>query len=230
VAQDRPRRTDPARGAHHRQSPRASPPGARPQRELRRGRPGAPDALTTPAPVDTPWNLDPGILVARGEWGSGPIAVATQTATIGDMPETARSDSTVWIHPGQVLPACELVPDALRVRCATDMLALTGWHLALDERASAQLLPLPEPIARVGRGEHCDLCIDHPTVSRDHAALAVRRTSLILFTLGASGRTFLNGRRVEDRVQLADYDIVLFGDVMVVVRRIGATTTDRSTT
>jgi pSer/pThr/pTyr-binding forkhead associated (FHA) protein len=119
-----------------------------------------------------------------------------------------------------VLPADQLVPDAQRIRCATDRLALAGWHLALDERASARLLPLTEPIARVGRGAHCDLCIDHPTVARDHAALAVRRTSLILFTLGSDGRTFLNGRRIDDRAQLSDYDIVLFGDVMVVVRRI----------
>jgi pSer/pThr/pTyr-binding forkhead associated (FHA) protein len=124
-----------------------------------------------------------------------------------------------------VLPADHLVPAAHRVQCATDAHALTGWHLALDERASAELLPLTEPIARVGRGAHCDLRIDHPTVAYDHAALAVRRTSLILFTLGRSGRTFLNGRRVEDRAPLADYDIVLFGDVMVIVRRIQATPT-----
>jgi hypothetical protein len=144
------------------------------------------------------------------------------------MSETARSESAVWIHPGQVLPAYQLVPVALRSHCATDGVAVAGWHLALDERASAQLLPLHEPIARVGHGAHCDLRIDHPTVSHDHAALAVRRTSLILFTLGARGRTFLNGRRVDDRAQLADYDIVLFGDAMVVVRRISATLTDAS--
>jgi hypothetical protein len=138
------------------------------------------------------------------------------------MPERARSSSAAWIHPGQVLPAYQLLPAAHRIRCGTAALAGTGWHLALDERASDRLLPLPEPIIRVGRGAHCDLCIDHPTVAEDHAALAVRRTSLILFTLGAGARTFLNGRRVEDRAQLADYDIVLFGDAMVVVRHIDA--------
>jgi len=144
------------------------------------------------------------------------------------MPENARSSAGVWIHPGQVLQAYELVPAAHRLRCSSEAVAGVGWHLALDDDASNRLLPLSEPIARVGRSAHCDLCIDHPTVSRDHAALAVRRTSLILFTLAATGRTFLNGRRVEDRAQLADYDIVLFGDAMVVVRRIDVLP-DRST-
>lgn len=138
------------------------------------------------------------------------------------MSENTRTSSGVWIHTGRVLQAYELVPAAHRQRCASDTASRAAWHLALDDDARNRLLPLPQPIARVGRGEHCDLCIDHPTVSHDHAALAVRRTSLILFTLGASGRTFLNGRRVEDRAQLADYDIVLFGDAMVVVRRIDA--------
>jgi pSer/pThr/pTyr-binding forkhead associated (FHA) protein len=127
-----------------------------------------------------------------------------------------------------VLPAYQLLASAHRNHCGTDAVAGTGWHLALDERADERLLPLPEPIVRVGRGAHCDLCIDHPTVSEDHAALAVRRTRLILFSLGASGRTFLNGRRVADRVELADYDVVLFGDAMVIVRRIDAPTADRS--
>jgi len=55
----------------------------------------------------------------------------------------------------------------------------------------------------------------------DHAMAAAHTWwDLILVTLGANGRTFLNGRRVEDRADLADYDIVRFGDAMVVVRRI----------
>lgn len=112
------------------------------------------------------------------------------------------------------------MPDADRRRCRTDAVAdpRAGWHLALEDRAATRLLPLARPIVRVGRGAHCELRIDHPSVAVEHAVLAVRREGPLLFAEPTAGRTAVNGRRVDERTRLADYDIVVFGDVMAVVR------------
>jgi hypothetical protein len=138
------------------------------------------------------------------------------------MPNRATTSSAVWIDPRDVLDAYGVLPAGRRGLCRPPAAAGAGWHLALEDGPAPRLLPLAQQIVHVGRSPACELWLDHPTVAPDHAALAVRRAGVLLYAGAAGGRTFVNGRRVEDRTQLGDYDIVLFGAVMVVVRQISA--------
>ena len=97
--------------------------------------------------------------------------------------------------------------------------AAPGWYLALDDDTT-ELVALHEPVIRLGRGPHCDVRLDHPSVAFDHAALAVRSGSLTLFAINAERPTMVNGRVVREQAHLDDYDVVRLGDVMIVVRRI----------
>jgi len=97
--------------------------------------------------------------------------------------------------------------------------AAPGWYLALDDDVSDRLVALHEPVIRIGRGPHCDVRLDHPSVAFDHAALAVRSGSLTLFAINAERPTLVNGRPVREQARLTDYDVVRLGDVLVVVRR-----------
>ncbi len=57
--------------------------------------------------------------------------------------------------------------------------------------------PLPEGESRLGSASDCDLVVDHPTVSRHHAAVHVDGGSVILRDLGSRNGTFVDGVRIE---------------------------------
>lgn len=64
----------------------------------------------------------------------------------------------------------------------------------------------------VGRALQCDVAVLDPTISRRHAELWVEADGLHVQDLGSSNGSFLNGRRVETAVAVAD-DVLTFGKV-----------------
>lgn len=67
----------------------------------------------------------------------------------------------------------------------------------------------------VGRDVSCDLTIDSPRISRQHAVIRVGRDgSVELEDLGSSNGTWYQGKRIERR-RLVDGDEVQFGDTAV---------------
>jgi len=71
----------------------------------------------------------------------------------------------------------------------------------------------------IGRGPQCDLIIDSPRVSREHAALVREGMSYVLEDLGSSNGTFVGEERVT-RQELQSGDVVRLGnEVMLVVIR-----------
>ena len=65
----------------------------------------------------------------------------------------------------------------------------------------------------VGRGSECDLILDDPFVSTEHAELAVHGRSTVLTDLGSTNGSRVNGEWVSDQVTLFDGDVVQFGNV-----------------
>ena len=74
----------------------------------------------------------------------------------------------------------------------------------------------------VGRGSDNDLYLNHPSVSKVHAALMLNREgTLLVADTGSTNGTFINGRRIaygESR-QIEDGDVVGFGDVEVRLKK-----------
>ncbi len=66
----------------------------------------------------------------------------------------------------------------------------------------------------VGRDVSCDLTIDAPRISRQHAILHILRDGVEVEDLNSSNGTWFEGVRVDKR-KLVDGDEVLFGDVPV---------------
>jgi len=67
----------------------------------------------------------------------------------------------------------------------------------------------------MGRSADVPLRVDHPTVSRRHAAVILsddRKVAYLRHEGGING-TLLNGKRVEKLTPLADGDVVRIGDV-----------------
>jgi hypothetical protein len=74
----------------------------------------------------------------------------------------------------------------------------------------------------VGRVADNDLQLDHPSVSKIHAALVMNREgTLLVADTGSTNGTFINGRRISygEARQIEDGDVVSFGDVEVRFKR-----------
>lgn len=63
----------------------------------------------------------------------------------------------------------------------------------------------------IGRGVKCDLRIDSPRVSREHAAVLILDGEVLLQDLGSSNGTWYDGNKVERR-NMVDGDTVLLGN------------------
>jgi hypothetical protein len=74
----------------------------------------------------------------------------------------------------------------------------------------------------VGRVADNDLELNHPSVSKIHAALVMNREgTLLVADTGSTNGTFINGRRISygEARQIEDGDVVSFGDVEVRFKR-----------
>jgi hypothetical protein len=63
----------------------------------------------------------------------------------------------------------------------------------------------------IGRDSGCDIVIDDPDVSRDHAHVQEQQGYFVLADHGSTHGTFVNGQRIGAQQQLLDGDQLLFG-------------------
>ena len=84
--------------------------------------------------------------------------------------------------------------------------------LVLDGRRHVELL---QPVVSIGRVLDNDVIIEDPRVSRHHAQLRLRYGHYVLYDLGSSGGTQINGYPIEECV-LHSGDVVSFAGVQVI--------------
>ncbi len=66
----------------------------------------------------------------------------------------------------------------------------------LQGRASGEIFPVTKARMILGRAD-CDIVLDDPECSREHAAIEVLGSRVVLRDLGSANGTFLGGKRVE---------------------------------
>lgn len=74
---------------------------------------------------------------------------------------------------------------------------------------------LNEPVLTIGRRLDSDLVVDDPRVSRAHAQLRLRFGHYVVYDLGSSAGTYVNGQRVEECV-LRPGDVISLGGVPII--------------
>lgn len=80
-------------------------------------------------------------------------------------------------------------------------------------------LPLNDKRITVGRSEDCDLTLDSPEISRQHAVLEDSGAGYQVIDLGTSNGTFVNGEKVE-RQLLRPGDRVVLGEIALSFRSV----------
>ena len=63
-----------------------------------------------------------------------------------------------------------------------------------------KVIPLTQPLIRIGRRLENNLVLDDPRVSRTHAELRAINGRYVLFDLNSTGGTFVNGLRITQSV------------------------------
>ena len=78
--------------------------------------------------------------------------------------------------------------------------------------------------ATIGRSKRCQVYIDDPYMSKNHAKIFLRDGQFFIEDQGSTNGSFLNGRRLPDQpVKLKDSDKLSFGNIsFIFVDNIGA--------
>ncbi len=63
----------------------------------------------------------------------------------------------------------------------------------------------------VGRGENCQLRLNHEAISRNHCAFLVASDKIVLRDLGSRNGTLVNGEKITGKVELKTGDEIQFG-------------------
>lgn len=87
-----------------------------------------------------------------------------------------------------------------------------GAFLIVDGRGH---FPLDRPVVNIGRRLDNQLILDNPHVSRTHAQLRVRDGRYVLFDLGSTAGTKVNGRAVKQHVLRAG-DVITVAEIRLV--------------
>jgi pSer/pThr/pTyr-binding forkhead associated (FHA) protein len=72
----------------------------------------------------------------------------------------------------------------------------------------------------IGRSSYCSLVLDHPSVSRVHAAIRLLNGRIEVSDLGSSNGTFVRGRRIQEATPIEPGDDVRIGSQAVFVEAV----------
>jgi pSer/pThr/pTyr-binding forkhead associated (FHA) protein len=126
------------------------------------------------------------------------ITDETQTLALGVVPDA---------------PPLPRLVDRDRRRAAAHLpLLAPGRYLAVEDGDGLAVVPLREPVMRLGRGLSADLVLEEPAVSRRHAMLVRREGRTVVLDDRSENGVYVNGRRVQE-AELRDGDMIVLGRV-----------------
>jgi hypothetical protein len=70
--------------------------------------------------------------------------------------------------------------------------------VTLELRETGEQIPVLFWENSIGRSKGSDICVDDPTVSRDHCVLLRRQEGWMVSDIGSKGGTYVNGKKVRD--------------------------------
>jgi FHA domain len=91
-----------------------------------------------------------------------------------------------------------------------------------------QEVDLAPGVTTIGRSAVCQITIDDPLVSREHARIKVEAGRAFVEDLGSRNGVAVNGKPVKDSIELADNDRVRVGSQELVICVVGSSTTEKA--
>ncbi len=144
---------------------------------------------------------------------------AWSTASLGT--PTIASAPTNIIAP-EPLPAAPIAVAAMPrpTELVAPPLPVIAWLVPRSRGRGARQYPVQSHRAIIGRDDsRCEVCLDDPTVSTEHAAVVFENNRFIVQDLASRNGTFVNGQRVQ-RQMLYDGDEVRLGNTALVFKQV----------
>jgi pSer/pThr/pTyr-binding forkhead associated (FHA) protein len=85
-----------------------------------------------------------------------------------------------------------------------------------SNKGKSVLIAKPQYV--MGRGESCNLRLNHESISRKHCAFAIHPNRITLRDLGSRNGTLLNGVRLADETEIKTGDKIEFGPLVFAVQ------------
>jgi len=99
---------------------------------------------------------------------------------------------------------------------------VTAWFVVQSGPRAGKQFGLSTGRNIIGRdGSRCDLILDDPSVSAQHAQVRYEHGQFVIYDLASTNGTFVNNRRIQ-RQPLMDNDVVRLGNTTLVFKVVGA--------
>ena len=108
-------------------------------------------------------------------------------------------------------------PDRTVLISDRDKAPVTGWLVVTSGDRKGERFDIRGDEADVGRGNDCEVVIDHETVSGRHAKIRNEGGKYVLYDLASRNGTLLNGKKIS-KAQLRDGDEITLGEMKMVFK------------
>ena len=95
---------------------------------------------------------------------------------------------------------------------------LAGWIVSFDLDPSGADFKILEGRNKLGKSNYCNIVVNDESISDEHALLFYGDNKIILQDELSTNGTFVNGKKINERVQLKDGDKIKFGDISFIVK------------
>jgi hypothetical protein len=133
-----------------------------------------------------------------GEFGIQTRVVQPEDEPVSPPPDARSGRTMVYSNAERV---SEPLEERARARAQKVLLLVDGKRVVLGPAG-----------ATLGRGRQCDVVLNDPNVSREHAEIRPRGGSWVLTDLGSTNGSQLNGRRIDDSEVLRAGDEIELGE------------------
>jgi hypothetical protein len=95
---------------------------------------------------------------------------------------------------------------------------LAGWIVSFDLDPSGADFKILEGRNKLGKSNYCNIVVNDESISDEHALLFYGDNRIILQDELSTNGTFVNGKKITERVQLQDEDKIKFGNISFIVK------------
>ncbi len=97
------------------------------------------------------------------------------------------------------------------------MMPMKVQLIVVQGKPEGKVIPLTQPIFKIGRGETCNLRPSSDQVSREHAEFRINGDTVSVRDLGSRNGTLVNGKALTGPAELKDRDLVQVGPLTFAV-------------
>ena len=106
----------------------------------------------------------------------------------------------------------------IAVKDSSSLNRLVGWLVSYDIDPDGIDFKLYGGRTKIGSSNHCKIFVNDSTISEEHVLLLCKDGKIILQDELSANGTFVNGKRIEERVLLNDGDEIKLGSVTFIIK------------